>query len=434
MSITFHDEFATLVGRHLQQELTPQTDSVQARGVDGKLEDGIRTKMVLGDLDVIGDLSDAPAQGNVEDTIKHYFTNAMLQQTPWAMLLPIICLSGAAGTENGGWKMIHEEQKTNVWAFLSVMATKKQEWETGIEESEAIYEKMTLASEEVEVLLLGVQEKKVEKIFPEKEKVEMAEMVFPKKKKKVKMTTAEKLKMAKELVAGALTKPKKVEENAEKNEWVFPKPMPRKLKNKSLDKQNEEDYVIVEEDKLDEKVKMGETVLQRLTRRRRDREMVKELVARVLTKPEKVEKAEKNECVFPKPIPKKLKNKKSLDKQNEEYVIVEEEKMSDHFGSTLYPTICSMELAGLTMDDGDKVDACEPSAPAARPSSYLAFFSDDSDAGSDGSFVQIEVQSRCGEPPLFCYTKAHRPGVVRARGVAALATARVPVLMRTSPV
>ena len=85
------------------------------------------------------------------------------------------------------------------------------------------------------------------------------------------------------------------------------------------------------------------------------------------------------------------------------------------------------------MDDGDKVDACEPSAPAARPSSYLAFFSDDSDAGSDGSFVQIEVQSRCGEPPLFCYTKAHRPRVVRARGVAALATARVPVLMRTFP-
>ena len=35
--------------------------------------------------------------------------------------------------------------------------------------------------------------------------------------------------------------------------------------------------------------------MQRLTRRRRDREMVNELVARVLTKPEEVEKAEKNE-------------------------------------------------------------------------------------------------------------------------------------------
>ena len=122
----------------------------------------------------------------------------------------------------------------------------------------------------------------------------------------------------------------------------------------------------MEEDKLDEKIKMGETILQRMTRRRRNREMVNELVARVLTKPEEVEKAEKNECVFPKPIPKKLKNKKSLHKQNKEYVIVEEEKKSDHFGSTPSPIICAMELAGLTGDDGDKVDACEPSAPAAE--------------------------------------------------------------------
>ena len=122
----------------------------------------------------------------------------------------------------------------------------------------------------------------------------------------------------------------------------------------------------MEEDKLDEKIKKGETILRRMTRRRRNREMVNELVARVLTKPEEVEKAEKNECVFPKPIPKKLKNKKSLDKQNEEYVIVEEEKMSDHFGSTLSPIIYAMELAGLTGEDGDKVDACEPSAPAAK--------------------------------------------------------------------
>ena len=122
----------------------------------------------------------------------------------------------------------------------------------------------------------------------------------------------------------------------------------------------------MEEDKLDEKIKKGETILRRMTRRRRNREMVNELVARVPTKPEEVEKAEKNECIFPKPIPKKSKNKKNLHKQNKEYVIVEEEKKSDHCRPTLSPIIYAMELAGLTGEDGDKVDACEPSAPAAK--------------------------------------------------------------------
>ena len=119
----------------------------------------------------------------------------------------------------------------------------------------------------------------------------------------------------------------------------------------------------MEEDKLDEKIKKGETILRRMTRRRRNREMVNELVARVLTKPEEVEKAEKNECVRNSEQKPNLKN---LHKQNKEYVIVEEEKKSDHFGSTLSPIIYAMELAGLTGEDGDKVDACEPSAPAAK--------------------------------------------------------------------
>ena len=157
-SSAFRDDFTVLMGQHLQEELTPQTDSVQARGVDGKLEDGIRTQMVLGDLDVFGDLSDTPVRGNVEEIRTHYYSSAQLQQTPRALLLPLLVLSGAADTENGGWKMIHEEEKTKVWAFLSAMAMMKQEGETGMEESEAIYKKMKKASKEVEVLLLGVQD------------------------------------------------------------------------------------------------------------------------------------------------------------------------------------------------------------------------------------------------------------------------------------
>ena len=85
----FREEVVALVTKHLKKELTAGKSSIKARGVEGKLEDGIRTKMTLGDVNVLGEPSDTPVPGNVEDDKRHYFTDERLKNTPLSLLLPI---------------------------------------------------------------------------------------------------------------------------------------------------------------------------------------------------------------------------------------------------------------------------------------------------------------------------------------------------------
>jgi hypothetical protein len=133
---------------------------VRERGLMGKLEEGIRTTMAIGDIDILGELIDTPVASNVEYAKKHYFTEERIQNTPKSLLLPTFMLTGKLdmddAEENSQWKMIHEEDRTNAWAFLLVMIKKSQDRDADSDQS--LYRKMYEAAKEVQVLLLSTQD------------------------------------------------------------------------------------------------------------------------------------------------------------------------------------------------------------------------------------------------------------------------------------
>jgi hypothetical protein len=148
----FREEVCAVFGKSLLQELTPSQTSIQARNLEGKLKEGIRTKMTLGDTSFLGEPSDTPVAGSVEDDKKHYYTDVRLEQTPLSLLLPVLTVAGEPETANGQWRLVHEVDRTRVWAFLLVMAEKKQD------QDQTLYLKMLSVAKEAEVLLLGLQQ------------------------------------------------------------------------------------------------------------------------------------------------------------------------------------------------------------------------------------------------------------------------------------
>ena len=71
MASTFHEEVLVAFGQYLKLELTLGKTSFKARGIEGMLEEGIRTKMFLSDANVLGEPSDTPVPGNVEYGKRH---------------------------------------------------------------------------------------------------------------------------------------------------------------------------------------------------------------------------------------------------------------------------------------------------------------------------------------------------------------------------
>ena len=148
---TFRQEFATAVTTHLGQELKFGKLSMQARGLEGKFEEGIHARMTLGDIHVLGEESAQPTRTNVEEDKQHYFSDAMLKKTPKNLLLPMLTLTGEMGTDNGCWKLVHETDLTKVWAFCLVLIEKKAD------KDQTLYLKMLSVVNEVDVLLLSLQ-------------------------------------------------------------------------------------------------------------------------------------------------------------------------------------------------------------------------------------------------------------------------------------
>jgi hypothetical protein len=142
-------------GKHMVNLLKPGAVHVAERNLAGKLENGIRTTMGIGDMNVLGELVDAPAADNVESQKNHYFSAERIKNTPSSMLLDTFTLTGKTDTENGKWKIVHEDQRTKIWAFLLALIEQKQE------SDQTLYKKMMEAAEKVEVMLLCMQEKDV---------------------------------------------------------------------------------------------------------------------------------------------------------------------------------------------------------------------------------------------------------------------------------
>jgi hypothetical protein len=76
---TYYEESRSAFMEHLEEELKPGKEE---RHIEGSLENGIGAQISLGDFDVIGAAEDAPLQVDVEDYMKHFFSDKRIKKTP----------------------------------------------------------------------------------------------------------------------------------------------------------------------------------------------------------------------------------------------------------------------------------------------------------------------------------------------------------------
>ena len=96
----------------------------------------------------------------LEEESNHYCSEERLKHTPEGMLLPIFTVLGNTDTKNGEWDFVHESDKVRTWAFLKKVSELQQENDGGMEDNLGLLQKLKRVLSAIEVLILGITEKK----------------------------------------------------------------------------------------------------------------------------------------------------------------------------------------------------------------------------------------------------------------------------------
>ena len=106
----------------------------------GDLEEGIRTTMRLGDLELIGPPENAPEEAAVNEDYDHFYKGR--EMAPLVKLLPTLTLTGTEDTKPGAWKLLYESDKSRLWAFLRMLRGMQTEMLSGVEAKEERFAKI----------------------------------------------------------------------------------------------------------------------------------------------------------------------------------------------------------------------------------------------------------------------------------------------------
>jgi hypothetical protein len=109
---------------------------------NGDLEEGIRSTMKLGDLKLFGAPADAPDERGVSEDYAYFYEGKDKEMKPLMALLPEITVTGNAETKPGEWKMLHDCERTRLWAFLRMIAKMKRDASIGNEHARERVEKI----------------------------------------------------------------------------------------------------------------------------------------------------------------------------------------------------------------------------------------------------------------------------------------------------
>ena len=161
----FRKQFRSLVNTSDGSIIAPLASGNEAhKFTTDLLEEGVRTKMRMGDIHFIGEIGESPHHETVKEELGHYYNDARLKNTPQALLLPILTLTGEADTKNGQWRMVHDADRARVWAFITVLQEHQRQQDIGSEPGPHL-DKMKKSLEEVEVLILAT--KKTDELWAE---------------------------------------------------------------------------------------------------------------------------------------------------------------------------------------------------------------------------------------------------------------------------
>ena len=129
----FQKDIVDLLGTKVFQ---PGTESLQdhlGKG-HGDLDEGIRTTMKIGDLELMGTPEDAPEESSVQADFEYFYKGKMT--APLASLLPNMTVSGTEETKAGCWRVLYECEKSRLWAFLRMLSNMKKAGLVGSEHQE----------------------------------------------------------------------------------------------------------------------------------------------------------------------------------------------------------------------------------------------------------------------------------------------------------
>ena len=89
----------------------------------GTLAEGINTLMPIGDLQCYGPVHECPEESSVDADYEHFYNGKETRRIN--ELLPTFTLTGNEETPAGGWRLVYESQKSQLWAFLRFLAKMK---------------------------------------------------------------------------------------------------------------------------------------------------------------------------------------------------------------------------------------------------------------------------------------------------------------------
>jgi len=138
----------------------PGTTSLQdyiAKG-HGDLEEGIRTTMRIGDLELLSTPEDSPDESAVDADFEFFYEGKMMK--PLAQMLPTLTVCGTEETQPGSWRVLYDPDKSRLWALLRGLVTMKNAALVGCEIQGDRYQK--IVSELLEALPVTIIKMKVE--------------------------------------------------------------------------------------------------------------------------------------------------------------------------------------------------------------------------------------------------------------------------------
>ena len=127
-------KFAKKFQEEITEPLLSEEDSVfkpsfaslqdHIKNGNGSLDEGIRTTMKIGDLEVFGAPEDAPDESAVDAAYAYLYEGR--EMAPLTSLLPTLTVCGTEETKPGGWKVLYESERTRLWALLRMVNKMKK--------------------------------------------------------------------------------------------------------------------------------------------------------------------------------------------------------------------------------------------------------------------------------------------------------------------
>jgi len=106
----------------------------------GDLDEGIRTTMRLGDLNILGRPEDAPEETVVAEDYAHFYEGQ--EMAPLVKLMTTLTVTGDVDTKPGDWKLLYESDKSRLRAFVWMLRNMQTQLLLGQESGQERFDKI----------------------------------------------------------------------------------------------------------------------------------------------------------------------------------------------------------------------------------------------------------------------------------------------------